>query len=196
MVLIGNWRQHGSHPRSCRRWWRKCHSCEFFVLFVFCNNFLFFERQGTNGITLFYIPVKENGGPINESINLIRLKDKLGTRQLPTAELLLDGAQAYKVRVVFILQNFWVLFFVDQISTEGRGIASISHMLQITRVHNAVSCASYIQRFEGLNFCFYFLILFIFFYFSTELTAWRATMPIAGRHSARRLLTCLCTRKR
>lgn len=83
---------------------------------------------GTNGITLFYIPVKENGGPIREQINLVRLKDKLGTRQLPTAELLLDGAEAYKI------------------STEGRGIASISHMLQITRIHNATSCAGYIQR--------------------------------------------------
>ena len=46
---------------------------------------------------MFYIPVKENGGEINENINIVRLKDKLGTRPLPTAELLLDGAIAYKV---------------------------------------------------------------------------------------------------
>ena len=30
-------------------------------------------------------------------ISMQRLKDKLGTRQLPTAELLLDGTIAYKV---------------------------------------------------------------------------------------------------
>lgn len=46
---------------------------------------------------MFYIPVKESNSSINENINLIKLKDKLGTRQLPTAELLLDGVHGYKV---------------------------------------------------------------------------------------------------
>ena len=43
------------------------------------------------------------------------MKNKLGTRQLPTAELLLDGTEA------------------AMIGDEGRGIASISSMLTITR---------------------------------------------------------------
>lgn len=31
-------------------------------------------------------------------------------------------------------------------SEEGRGVAAISHMLQITRIHNSISCSSYLQR--------------------------------------------------
>jgi alkylation response protein AidB-like acyl-CoA dehydrogenase len=45
----------------------------------------------------------------------MKMKNKLGTRQLPTAELLLDGCKA------------------QLISEEGRGIASISNMLTVTR---------------------------------------------------------------
>ena len=33
------------------------------------------------------------------NLELVRLKDKLGTRQLPTAELLLDGTSALLVSV-------------------------------------------------------------------------------------------------
>ena len=43
------------------------------------------------------------------------MKNKLGTRQLPTAELLLDGTEAAMV------------------GEEGRGIANISSMLTVTR---------------------------------------------------------------
>ena len=46
---------------------------------------------------------------------MAKLKNKLGTRQLPTAELLLDGAEAVMV------------------GEEGRGIANISSMLTVTR---------------------------------------------------------------
>ena len=52
----------------------------------------------------------------------------LGTKQLPTAELLLDGTVA------------------RQVSEEGRGIACISEMLTITRIHNSVNATSYMRR--------------------------------------------------
>lgn len=84
--------------------------------------------QGSKGLTLFFVKVKENDGPVDKAINIVKLKDKMGTRQLPTAELFLDGLRARKI------------------SEEGRGISSISQMLQITRLHNAISCASYAQR--------------------------------------------------
>ena len=54
--------------------------------------------QGTKGLALFYLEVKNEDGSLN-NIELIQLKNKLGTRQLPTAELLLDGSVAYKVRM-------------------------------------------------------------------------------------------------
>lgn len=62
--------------------------------------------QGSNGLTMFYVPVRENGEPIQPNINLVRLKDKLGTRQLPTAELLLDGAIGIKVCFSKVVRRF------------------------------------------------------------------------------------------
>ena len=63
---------------------------------VILNSFL--NLQGTKGLALFYLEVKNENGSLN-NIELIQLKNKLGTRQLPTAELLLDGSVAYKVRM-------------------------------------------------------------------------------------------------
>ena len=61
-------------------------------------------------------------------MEVIRLKNKLGTRQLPTAELLLDGTVAQLA------------------SPPGRGVASISPMLTVTRLHNSLAAASTMRR--------------------------------------------------
>lgn len=61
--------------------------------------FLIFQ-QGTKGLSLFYLETKKNDGSLN-NIQIIKLKDKLGTRQLPTAELLLDGTSAVRVRMFY-----------------------------------------------------------------------------------------------
>jgi alkylation response protein AidB-like acyl-CoA dehydrogenase len=58
----------------------------------------------------------------------MRLKQKLGTKQLPTGELLLDGMTA------------------ELISPPGRGVPSISQMLNITRLHNASGSVSAMRR--------------------------------------------------
>lgn len=52
--------------------------------------------QGTRGVTMFYLQVRDDDGNLN-NIEVQRLKDKLGTRAVPTAELLLDGSQALQV---------------------------------------------------------------------------------------------------
>lgn len=83
--------------------------------------------SGTKGLTLFYLKVKDDQGKLN-NINMVRLKDKLGTRQLPTAELLLDGTIAHRM------------------SEPGRGVSGISNMLQVTRIHNAVGSSAYMRR--------------------------------------------------
>ncbi|XP_054158146.1 acyl-CoA dehydrogenase family member 11-like [Oppia nitens] len=83
--------------------------------------------QGTRGLTLFFLKLRDENNRLND-IDMIRLKDKLGTRQVPTAELLLDGTVAHKM------------------SEEGRGVAAIANMLQITRIHNAIGSASYMRR--------------------------------------------------
>ena len=53
--------------------------------------------QGTKGLSLFYLELKNDDGKLN-NIQIYKLKNKLGTRQLPTAELLLHGSRAFKVR--------------------------------------------------------------------------------------------------
>lgn len=80
--------------------------------------------HGTKGLTMFYLETRNEGTNQLNNINVVKLKNKLGTRQLPTAELLLDGTRALKM------------------SNEGRGVASIADMLQITRLHNSLSAVS------------------------------------------------------
>lgn len=88
--------------------------------------------KGSKGLTMFYLETRK----LDESLNGIRiekLKKKVGTRQMPTAELILDGATAY------------------QLSEIGRGITSISPMLTITRIHNSVTAVSNMRRLLNLS---------------------------------------------
>lgn len=82
--------------------------------------------EGTKGLTLFYLETKPQGQLNN--FQMVKLKNKLGTRQLPTAELLLDGTIAHKM------------------SEEGQGVSAISNMLTITRIYNAISSVSAMRR--------------------------------------------------
>ncbi|XP_042334936.1 acyl-CoA dehydrogenase family member 11-like isoform X3 [Sceloporus undulatus] len=84
-------------------------------------------EEGTRGLSLFYVKLRDEEGNLN-GIQIQRLKEKLGTRQLPTAELYLDGATA------------------QRISKEGRGVAAIAAMLTVTRVHNAVTAVAGMRR--------------------------------------------------
>lgn len=53
--------------------------------------------QGSRGLSLFYAEVSRDEDGRLRGIEVQRLKDKLGTRQMPTAELLLDGLPAHRV---------------------------------------------------------------------------------------------------
>ncbi|KAG9262910.1 acyl-CoA dehydrogenase family member 11-like [Astyanax mexicanus] len=87
---------------------------------------------GSRGVSLFCAEVWGSDGRTN-GIQIQRLKDKLGTRQMPTAELLLDGMQA------------------QLLSAEGRGVASIANMLTLTRIHNTVSAVAAMRRIVQLS---------------------------------------------
>ncbi len=52
--------------------------------------------KGTKGLSMFFLTLRDENKELN-GIEIHKLKNKLGTRQLPTAELLLDGTQAYRV---------------------------------------------------------------------------------------------------
>ena len=77
--------------------------------------------EGSRGLSLFYLELRNTDGLLRD-IRVNRLKDKLGTRALPTAELSLDGTPAWLV------------------GEEGRGVRTIATLFNITRVYNA--CAS------------------------------------------------------
>ena len=83
--------------------------------------------DGSRGLTLFCVDVVRDasisgGGYRGISVN--RLKDKLGTRALPTAELTLDGVHARRIGEV------------------GHGVRSIAGMLNVTRFYNACAASS------------------------------------------------------
>lgn len=83
--------------------------------------------DGSRGLALFYIEPRDAHGHL-QNIEILRLKDKLGTRKLPTAELWLDGAPATPVAGL------------------DRGVAAIAPMLNITRTWNAVTACTLMQR--------------------------------------------------
>lgn len=87
--------------------------------------------EGTKGLSLFYLELRDREGKLN-NIQIYKLKNKLGTRQLPTAELLLNGAIAFRV------------------SDEGRGVAAIANMLTLTRLHNSIAAVSGMRRMVNL----------------------------------------------
>ncbi|MEA2498421.1 MAG: hypothetical protein QOH26_826 [Actinomycetota bacterium] len=85
-------------------------------------------QEGSRGLSLFRIHRFNEDGTRN-SIFVRRLKDKLGTRSLPTAELELHGAIAHPVG-----------------EPDGGGVRRIATMLNLTRVHNAIGAAGALAR--------------------------------------------------
>jgi acyl-CoA dehydrogenase len=82
---------------------------------------------GGSGLALFYVEMRNADGTMN-GVQINRLKEKLGTRMVPTAELTLDGALATAV------------------AGERDGIKNITPMLNITRTWNAIGAVSGMRR--------------------------------------------------
>ncbi len=82
---------------------------------------------GGQGLALFYVEMRDEAGRLR-NIQINRLKDKLGTRKVPTAELTLDGTPAQLVK------------------GETDGIRNITPMLNITRLWNGISAVSLMRR--------------------------------------------------
>ncbi|HEY4424161.1 MAG TPA: acyl-CoA dehydrogenase family protein [Pyrinomonadaceae bacterium] len=88
---------------------------------------------GGRGLALFYLETRdEHGRPRNIQIN--RLKDKLGTRKVPTAELTLDGTPAQLVK------------------GPTDGVRNIAPLLNITRLWNGISAVALMRRGLALSF--------------------------------------------
>ncbi len=82
---------------------------------------------GGQGLALFYVETRDPEGRPNR-LQVNRLKDKLGTRKLPTAELTLDGTPAVPVAGL------------------RDGVRHIAPMLNLTRLWNSVSAVAYMGR--------------------------------------------------
>lgn len=87
--------------------------------------------EGGRGLAMFYLEVRDDQDRLN-NIRVLRLKDKLGTRQMPTAELALEGAAALPIGGL------------------SDGTRNITPMLAVTRLWNAVSAASGMRRATAL----------------------------------------------
>ncbi len=82
---------------------------------------------GGRGLSAFLIELRDENGALR-GIRVNRLKDKLGTRALPTAELTLDGAPGTLV------------------GGAGDGVRKIASMFNVTRVYNAVAAVAGMRR--------------------------------------------------
>jgi alkylation response protein AidB-like acyl-CoA dehydrogenase len=87
--------------------------------------------EGSRGLALFLVELvdpRDGRRQVGDTIVINRLKDKLGTRSLPTAELTLAGAHATPIGGV------------------EHGVRKISGMLNVTRFHNAMGAAGGMRR--------------------------------------------------
>jgi len=82
---------------------------------------------GGRGLALFYVELRDADGRLR-NIQINRLKDKLGTRKVPTAELTLMGTPALLVKG----------------TTDG--VRNIAPLLNITRLWNGISAVALMRR--------------------------------------------------
>jgi len=85
------------------------------------------DPPGNRGLSLFFVKTRRPDGGLN-GITIHRLKDKLGTRALPTAELGLSGTEARPV------------------GERGRGVPLIATLFNVTRLWNAVCAVAAMRR--------------------------------------------------
>jgi len=82
---------------------------------------------GGKGLAMFYVELRDAEGRLN-GVRVDRLKDKLGTRKVPTAELTLDGMLA------------------TLIGQPRNGTRAIEPMLGVTRMWNSICAAAFMRR--------------------------------------------------
>ena len=83
--------------------------------------------EGSSELSLFIVRLRDGEGRLRQ-IRINRLKDKLGTRALPTAELTLQGTPAHLI------------------GGDGDGVKKIATVLNITRLYNACCAVGFMRR--------------------------------------------------
>ncbi len=112
----GGYRLHGT------KWFTSAITCQ--IAMTLARD----EALDANGkLSLFCLELRDTHGELR-NIFVHQLKDKLGTKALPTAELTLQGTPAVRI------------------GEPGKGVKTISTILNITRFYNAVAAVSYMRR--------------------------------------------------
>ena len=110
----GAWRLYGS------KWFTSATTSEIAVT-------LARDPEAGGKLSLYLLELRDERRRLKD-IFVHRLKDKLGTWALPTAELSLQGTPALRI------------------GEPGKGVKQIATVLNITRLYNAVSAVSYMRR--------------------------------------------------
>ena len=113
----GTWRLHG------RKWFTSAINAEFALALARPEG----NPAGADGLALFGIETRNAEGSWN-GITIDRLKEKLGTRELPTAEIHLHDTRA------------------GLIGDTAHGVRAITPVLQVTRLWNAFGSLSTMAR--------------------------------------------------
>jgi acyl-CoA dehydrogenase len=113
----GGWRLYG------RKWFTSATTSEMTLTLARPEG----NPSGGRGLALFYVETRDERGCLR-GIEINRLKDKLGTRKVPTAELNLIGTPAQLVMG----------------TTDG--VRNITPMLNVTRLWNGISAAALMRR--------------------------------------------------
>jgi len=113
----GRWRLHG------RKWFTSAVVGEMALTLARPEG----AGDGTDALVLFYVETRDADGRWN-GIRIDRLKDKLGTRELPTAEIHLDGALA------------------EPVGELAHGVRLIAPVLNVTRTWNSVCALATMRR--------------------------------------------------
>ncbi|MGX1982050.1 alkylation response protein AidB-like acyl-CoA dehydrogenase [Thermolongibacillus altinsuensis] len=85
------------------------------------------SEPGTKGLSLFLVPWRNEDGRLN-GIHIRRLKDKLGVRAVPSAEVVFEGAKAYLI------------------GDAKKGFYYMMEALNLSRVCNAVASIGIMKR--------------------------------------------------
>jgi alkylation response protein AidB-like acyl-CoA dehydrogenase len=113
----GRWRLYG------RKWFTSAATSQMALTLARPNG----NPPGGKGLALFYLETRDGEGRPNR-ILVNRLKDKLGTRKVPTAELTLDGTLA------------------ELVAGTSDGVKNIAPMLNVTRTWNSVAACALARR--------------------------------------------------
>ena len=109
----------------------RLHGTKWFTSAVTCQIAMTLARDealdADGKLSLFCLELRDAHNNLN-NIFVHQLKDKLGTKALPTAELTLQGTPALRI------------------GEPGRGVKTITTILNITRFYNAVCAVSYMRR--------------------------------------------------